>query len=140
LDKHSLSPSLATTLTIKIVGDESVEKEFGTGALGVTPAHSHQDWEIAKKNNLPIIQVITEYAKMNEAAGPLATGKKVLEAREVVVNWLKENDLLEKEEKIKQNISTAERTGGVIEPLPNSNGGSTLISRSMSAIIKALRI
>ena len=37
--------------------------EFGTGALGVTPAHSHIDWEIAEKNNLPKPQVINEYAK-----------------------------------------------------------------------------
>jgi valyl-tRNA synthetase len=111
-------PFAGTTLNIKIVGDESVDPNFGTGALGVTPAHSHQDWDIAKKNNLPVIQIINEYAKMTEAAGPLAVGKKVLEAREIVVAWLKENDLLEKEEKIKQNISTAERTGGIIEPLP----------------------
>jgi valyl-tRNA synthetase len=78
-------PFAGTTLNIKIVGDESVDPNFGTGALGVTPAHSHQDWEIAKKNNLPVIQIINEYAKMTEAAGPLAVGKKVLEAREIVV-------------------------------------------------------
>ena len=44
--------------------------------------------------------------------------KKTTEAREVIVNWLKENNLLEKEEEVKQNVSTAERTGAIIEPLP----------------------
>lgn len=101
---------------IKIVADKSVDMEFGTGALGVTPAHSQIDWEIADKNNLPRPQVINEYARMT-VAGRLAN-KKVLEAREIVADWLQENGLLEKEEGIKQNVSTAERTGGIIEPLP----------------------
>lgn len=111
-------PFAGTQLSIHVVADESVDPTFGTGALGVTPAHSHQDWEIAQKNNLPMVQVVNEYAKMTEAAGPLAAGKKVLEAREAVVAWLRENGLLEKEEVVKQNVSTAERTGGIIEPLP----------------------
>ncbi len=102
---------------IKIIADKSVEKEFGTGALGVTPAHSMIDWEIGQKNNLPVIQVIDEKAKMM-VGGENLLGKKVTEAREVIVEWLKTEGLLEKEEDIKQNISTAERTGGIVEPLP----------------------
>ncbi len=103
-------------LHIKIVADTSVEKEFGTGALGVTPAHSLIDWEIADRHNLPRPQVINEYAKMT-VAGKLS-GMKVLDAREAVVAWLTEQSLLEKEEAIVQNVSTAERTGGIVEPLP----------------------
>ena len=103
---------------IKIVADEAVEPEFGTGALGVTPAHSMIDADIASRHKLPMIQVINEHARMTETAGPMLTGKKVLEAREEVVKWLKENNLLEKEEDIKQNVPTAERTGGIVEPLP----------------------
>lgn len=105
-----------TPLRIKIVADESVEMEFGTGALGVTPAHSMTDAEIAGRHNLPTVQVINEYARMT-VGGPLKN-KKVAEAREMIVGWLKENDLLEKEESVMQNVSTAERTGAVIEPLP----------------------
>jgi valyl-tRNA synthetase len=103
-------------LKIKVVADYSVEKEFGTGALGVTPAHSQIDWEIADRHNLPRPQVINEYAKMM-VAGRL-TGLKVAEAREAVVEWLKEEALLEHEEEVTQNVSTAERTGAIIEPLP----------------------
>jgi len=103
---------------IKIIADEAVEPEFGTGALGVTPAHAQIDWEIAERHKLDRPQVINEYAKMTELSGPKLAGKKVLEAREEVVKWLRENNLLEKEEATKQNIATAERTGGVIEPLP----------------------
>lgn len=101
---------------IKIVADKGVDMEFGTGALGVTPAHSQTDWEIADKNDLPRPQIINEYARMIVEGG--LKDKKTTEAREVVAAWLKENGLLEKEEDIKQNVSVAERTGGIIEPLP----------------------
>ncbi len=102
---------------IKIIADKSVEKDFGTGALGVTPAHSKIDWEMGERNNLPVVQVIDEKARMM-VGDERIMGKKVLEAREMIVEWLKSEGLLEKEESIKQNISTAERTGGIIEPLP----------------------
>jgi valyl-tRNA synthetase len=104
-------------LKIKIIADKEVDKEFGTGALGVTPAHSMIDWLMGVKNNLPVIQVIDEKARMMIGSENIK-GKKVTEAREIVVAWLKEQGLLEKEENVKQNVSTAERTGGIIEPLP----------------------
>ncbi len=104
-------------LSIRIVADESVDPTFGTGALGVTPAHSSIDWEIAKRHDLPLKPVINEYAKMSVESA-LLSGKKVLEARELVVSYLKESGLLIKEEETTQNIGTAERTGGIVEPLP----------------------
>jgi valyl-tRNA synthetase len=102
---------------IKVIADKEVEKDFGTGALGVTPAHSMTDWEIADRHNLPRPQVINEYAKMAVGDERLM-GKKVLEAREIIVSWLRDEELIEKEESIDQNVATAERTGGIIEPLP----------------------
>lgn len=102
---------------IKIIADEAVDKEFGTGALGVTPAHSIIDWEMADRHDLPRPQVINEYAKMM-VGGENLLGKKVTEAREVIVEWLKLEGLLIEEKEIDQNVSTAERTGGIIEPLP----------------------
>ncbi len=104
-------------INLKVISDQGVEMTFGTGALGVTPAHSAVDWEMARKNNLPTKQVIDEHAKMMVGIESVK-GKKTAEAREGVVNWLKENNLLEKEEDIEHNISLAQRTGGVIEPLP----------------------
>jgi valyl-tRNA synthetase len=103
-------------LHIRVIADTGVDPAFGTGALGVTPAHSMIDADMAERHNLPAPQVINEYAKMT-VEGRL-NGLKTLPAREAVVAWLKEEALLEKEEKVKQNVSTAERTGGVIEPLP----------------------
>ncbi len=102
---------------IKVVADKEVDKDFGTGAVGVTPAHSQTDWDIADRHELSHeVIVINEYAKM-AVPGRLA-GLKTTEAREAVVAWLRDEGLLEKEEDIKQNVSTAERTGGIIEPLP----------------------
>ena len=102
---------------IRIIADKEVDPAFGTGALGVTPAHSMIDWQIAERHLLPHPKVINEYAKM-AVGGENLLGKKTTEAREIIVEWLKSEELLEKEEDINQNIATAERTGGIIEPLP----------------------
>lgn len=104
-------------IELKVIADASVEPEFGTGALGVTPAHSMIDWEMSQKYGLPMKQVIDERAKMIAGSEDIK-GKKVTEARELVVEWLKSQDLLEKEEDIEHNIALAQRTGGIVEPLP----------------------
>ena len=129
-------------LHIKIIADESVDPAFGSGALGVTPAHSMADWEIAERHgiaNRP--QVINEYAKM-AVEGPLA-GLKVLEAREAVLEWLKAEGLFIKEEDVVQNVSTAERTGGIIEPLPKLqwfiNVNKPIESRSNKSLKEIMR-
>jgi len=103
---------------IKIIADKEVDKEFGTGALGVTPAHSMIDWEIAERHNLPKDRVVIDERSKMVVGDEKILGKKVTEAREVIVEWLKSEGLLEKEEEIKQNVATADRTGGIIEPLP----------------------
>ncbi len=104
-------------LKIKIVADDAVDKEFGTGAVGVTPMHSQMDWEIADRHNLDKVQVIDEYAKLTVGNDNLK-GKKVAEAREVVAKWLREQNLMIEEKEITHNLATAERTGGIVEPLP----------------------
>ncbi len=104
-------------LHIKIIADKSVDPEFGTGALGVTPAHSMIDWEIAERHHLPVKQVINEYGRMMVGTEEVKD-KKTTEARDIIVAWLREQGLMQHEEEISQNIATAERTGGIIEPLP----------------------
>jgi len=104
-------------LEIKIIADKEADMNFGTGALGVTPAHSQIDADIAQRHNLPTKQVINELARMTVGDERLLD-KKVTEARDIVVEWLRQEGLLEKEEEVTQNVSTAERTGGIIEPLP----------------------
>jgi valyl-tRNA synthetase len=103
-------------IRVKVIADTHVDPSFGTGALGVTPAHSMVDWEMGEQHGLPVKKVINEYARMT-VPGRLKD-MKVLAARETIVEWLRAEGLLEKEEEVSQNVSTAERTGAVIEPLP----------------------
>ena len=105
-------------LKIKIIADSHVDKDFGTGAVGLTPAHSLTDWEIAERHpEVKIKQIINEYGKIENTTDEF-DGLKVGEVREKVVERLRKEGLITKEEEIKQNVSTAERSGGIIEPLP----------------------
>ncbi len=104
-------------LTIKIIADKEIDPNFGTGAVGITPAHSFIDNEIAQRHNLQIKQVINEHAKI-EIDHSCLSGMKINQAREYILEELKKQKLLIKQEKISQNIAKAERSNGVIEPLP----------------------
>ncbi len=103
-------------LNIKIVADEEVDMAFGTGAVGLTPAHSAVDFAIAQKNKLPVIKVIDEKGEMTDKAGPYA-GLPVIEAREKIIANLKKAGLLEKEEEITHSIALCYRCDSVVEPL-----------------------
>ena len=105
-------------LSIKIIADDSIDPSFGTGAVGITPTHSQTDWDIAERHGLDKTKIIISEKARMQNAGALVEGKKVAEARAAVVAWLREKGLLKKEESITHNIATAERTGGVVEPLP----------------------
>jgi len=105
-------------LKIMIIGDESVDMNFGTGALGVTPAHSHTDYEMAQKNKLEIIKIIGEDGKITDKAAGYA-GLDVLNARKKLVKNLIEAGLMEREEDMVNNLSVCYRCGTPIEPLPS---------------------
>ncbi len=109
----------ATPLSIKIIGDEEVDPTFGTGAVGVTPAHGQTDFDIRERHpEIGLVQVIGADGKMTLDAGREYRGLDVLSAREKFVAYLRENDLLEKEEDIVQNVGTSDRFGDVVEVLP----------------------
>jgi len=103
-------------ITVKVIADEHVDSEFGTGVIGVTPAHSFVDYEMAQKHDIEIIQVISEKGLMTDIAGKYA-GLTVLEAREAFVKELKELGLLIKTEQYQQNLSVCYRCDTPIEPL-----------------------
>ncbi len=106
------------TITLRVISDEAVDPEFGTGALGVTPAHSSIDFDMSKRHNLPLVQVIGEDGKMMQEVGTVVSGLNTKDAREKIAQWLRDQGLMQSEEEMQQSLSTAERTGGVIEPLP----------------------
>ncbi|MCA9324868.1 valine--tRNA ligase [Candidatus Saccharibacteria bacterium] len=102
---------------LTVVADEMVDREFGTGAVKITPAHDFNDWEVAQRHNLPAKTVINLDGTMNELAGKFA-GMSVLEARKAVVKALEEKGLLVKvDEKYQNRVGTCYKCGTVIEPL-----------------------
>lgn len=104
--------------TVKVVADEAVDPKFGTGAVKVTPAHDFNDYEIAKRHNLPMKQVIGFDGKLNELAGKYQ-GLRVYSARQQVVEDLKAKGLMVKvKEDYTHRVGTCYRCGRVLEPLP----------------------
>ncbi len=100
---------------IPIVDDFVVDREFGTGAVKVTPAHDPNDFEIGRRHNLPEIDVMTDDAKMSAAAGPYA-GLDRFEARKRVVADLEAAGLLVKIADHTHAVGTCDRCGTIIEP------------------------
>lgn len=102
-------------LKLKVIGDEMVETDFGTGALKITPAHDKNDFEIGQKHNLPSIEAIDQYGKLNEKTGKYE-GLKILPAREEVVKDLQEMGMIEKIEDYKHPVPTCYKCSSTIEP------------------------
>jgi len=101
---------------IPIIADVYVDKDFGSGVVKITPAHDFNDYKVGKTHSLPMINILTKRAELNENAGPYA-GLKVQEARKRVLEDLKAQGLLEKEEPHVHNVGHCSRSGAVVEPL-----------------------
>lgn len=100
---------------IPIIADSYVEREFGTGAVKITPAHDPNDFEVGNRHDLPRVNVMNPDGSMNELAGKYA-GMDRFEARKAIVADLKEIGRLIKVEKIVHSVGHSERTGVVVEP------------------------
>jgi len=101
---------------VPVIFDTYVDKEFGSGALKVTPAHDPYDFELGKKHNLPMVKVIDETGKMTEKAGPYV-GLDRFECRKKIIKDLEKEGLLEKIEPIKHSVGHCYRCKTIIEPL-----------------------
>jgi valyl-tRNA synthetase len=99
-----------------IIKDPIIDMEFGTGVMTITPWHSHEDFALAEKYKLDKEQIIDNFGKLLPIAGEFA-GMKILDAREKIVEKLKEKGLLVSiDESYVNRVATAERSGGIIEP------------------------
>ncbi|PIP58098.1 MAG: valine--tRNA ligase [Candidatus Vogelbacteria bacterium CG22_combo_CG10-13_8_21_14_all_37_9] len=103
------------TMDLKVIADPVVEKDFGTGALKITPAHDANDYEIAKRHNLDSVEVIDHNGKLNTKTGKYA-GLKVAVAREQVVADLKTLGLLIKEEAYEHAVIKCYKCNRILEP------------------------
>ena len=100
---------------IPVIADEFVEKEFGTGCVKITPAHDNNDYEAGLRHNLEIIEVFDEDWKMTDLV-PEYKGLDMYEAREKIVDKLKEIGALVKIENYKHNVGKCYRCHNTIEP------------------------
>ncbi|XP_042388105.1 valine--tRNA ligase, chloroplastic/mitochondrial 2 [Zingiber officinale] len=101
---------------VPIIADKYVDKEFGTGVLKISPGHDHNDYHIARKLGLPILNVMNKDGTLNEVAG-IYCGLDRFEARKKVWSDLEETDLAVKKEPHVLRVPRSQRGGEVIEPL-----------------------
>ncbi|MCR5183819.1 MAG: valine--tRNA ligase [Opitutales bacterium] len=117
IGKHALRPlPFENQEPIPIVGDESVEFEFGTGVLKVTPAHDKTDFEIGRRHHLKVTDIMNPDGTMNALAGKDLAGMDRFKARTRSVEMLKELGLLVKEEPYENKVGISERAKVPIEP------------------------
>ena len=100
---------------IPVVADDYVEKDFGTGCVKITPAHDPNDYEVGKRHDLPIINVMTDDAKI-VADFPQYAGMDRYEARKAIVKDLEAEGALIKTEDYTHNVGTCQRCHSTVEP------------------------
>jgi len=105
-----------TERDIPLIFDSYVERGFGTGALKVTPAHDPNDWELAKRHNLAVINILNPDGSLNNEAPEKYRGLSVSKARAAVIEDLKAGGWYVKEEPIKHSVGHCYRCHTVIEP------------------------
>jgi valyl-tRNA synthetase len=101
---------------VPIIADQRVERDFGTGALKITPGHDTLDFEIGRDHGLPEITVIGLDGRMNDEAGDLS-GLTQDEVDEQVLEWLRKHDQLVARESYRHSVGYCDRSGDRIEPL-----------------------
>jgi valyl-tRNA synthetase len=105
-----------TKRAIPIIADDYVDKEFGTGCVKITPAHDHNDYQIGLRHDLPMINILTIDAKLNENVPEQYRGLDRFVARKQIVANLQDLDLFEKIEPHKLMTPRGDRSQAVIEP------------------------
>ena len=101
---------------IPIIADDYVDPEFGAGCVKITPAHDFNDYEVGKRHDLPIINILTVDAAINENAPQAYRGLDRFDARKQIVRDMESAGLLEKIEDHKLKVPRGDRSGVVIEP------------------------
>lgn len=117
--KKYMIPGVLGDFEITVVADNSVDKDFGTGAIKVTPYHSFVDYDIAQRHGIAGKQIIDENGKMMANCGKYA-GMTTVEARKAIVTDMEKRGLIDHvDENYENNLSVCYRCGTPIEPLPS---------------------
>lgn len=118
--KKHLGKTIKLPLTqreVPIIADDMVDPEFGTGAVKITPAHDPNDYEVAKRHDLPFISVISHEGKLTHDVPEPYRGLKVEEGRELVVKDLTDLGVLSKTEDYSHSVGHCYKCGTIIQPL-----------------------
>ncbi|MEY2866849.1 MAG: hypothetical protein RIQ43_875 [Pseudomonadota bacterium] len=116
---HLIGKTVKLPLTdreIPIIADDYVDREFGTGVVKVTPAHDFNDYAVGQRHGLPMINILTPDAHLNDAVPEKYCGLDVKSARKAVLADLTEAELLVEEKPHKLQVPRGDRTGQIIEP------------------------
>jgi valyl-tRNA synthetase len=117
--KHLLGQTIELPLTgrqIPIIADDYVDMEFGTGCVKITPAHDFNDYDMGKRHELPVINILDDNAAINASAPEAYRGMDRFDARKQIVSDLDQLGLLEKVEDHTLKVPRGDRSGVVIEP------------------------
>lgn len=117
--KHLVGKEVALPLTdrrIPIIADDYVDPEFGTGCVKITPAHDFNDYEVGKRHDLPMINIFTDDATLNELTPQKYQGMDRFAAREAIIDDLQVLGLVEKIEDHNLKVPRGDRSGVIIEP------------------------
>jgi valyl-tRNA synthetase len=118
--KHLIGQMIKLPLTdreIPVIADDYVDMEFGTGCVKITPAHDFNDYEMGKRHDLPLLNILTKNAEINENGPEKYQGLDRFEARKLIVKDFEALNLLEKIEPHKLKVPRGDRSNAVIEPL-----------------------
>jgi len=117
--QHLIGKSINLPLSsrkIPIIADDYVDMEFGTGCVKITPAHDFNDYEIGQRHNLKIINILTDDACININAPEKYQGLNRFDARKLVIEDLKNQNLIEKIDPHTLMVPRGDRTNSIIEP------------------------
>ncbi len=106
-----------TDREIPVIADEYVDREFGSGCVKITPAHDFNDFEVGRRHNLAMLNVLTKTARMNENVPAKYQGMDRYECRKAAVEDLKAAGLLVAVKPIKHMVPRVSRTGEIVEPM-----------------------
>lgn len=101
---------------IKIISDNEVDKNFGTGVVKITPAHDPNDFEMGQRHKLDYINIFNNDASINKNGGPFQ-GLDRFKAREKIIEKFKQHNLLEKIESHNHSVGHCQRSGTIVEPI-----------------------
>ncbi len=117
--KHLIGSNIKLPLTnrsIPIIGDDYVDQEFGSGCVKITPAHDFNDYEMGQRHDLPLMNIFTVDAALNEECPMAYQGMDRYEARKKIVEDLQAQGLIEKIEDHKHPVPRGDRSQAVVEP------------------------